>query len=1402
MDTALRRSPKLSVVGLLAVLVVGCVILPGLRLVDKEVPVTWQRTLGETADEYAGQAIQTRDGGYLIGASSASLGAHGSVKCLLKLSTDGDLIWGKVLEGSRGEGLYVQQTDDDGYIVAGDCVSDGEGADVFLAKTDANGDTIWRKTFGGTEGESVRALQLTGDGGYILAGFSYSFGAGSGDVWLVRTDPDGEILWHKTFGGPAFDYASTLEVTEDGGFIMAGQTHSFGAGESDIYLVRADAAGNLLWQKTFGGEKVEHASAVQQTVDGGFAVAGRTHSFGAGESDIYLLKTDTDGALLWEKVFGEERYEWVSAMQCTPDGGLILAGLTDSFGAGVSDVYLVKTDADGTVLWDKTIGGSHNERAGTALQTSDGGYLVAGWTFSFSAGERDLYIIKTDEEGSSPGPPQRIDVGLLQESRVDHTSHTSLAPPAALETRRSRREDSPTNYEAAASEREKAGREKDLHIISAKYGARGKWIDVTAPLKKRVKDGVLVVRASNDLAGDPIDGIKKELKVEYQLGGTAYSTTVREGAVLRIPDRPDASVQPGAGVGISPPGTHALRFDGRDDFVRVPPAESLDIKGDITVSAWVRVAEGAQGRLTTIAWRGDTRSGKDPFSLYTQSGRMHFAVLTTEHHNAAKSESLLDTAWHFWTGVANWQERKLHLFRDGSLEAEASIVGSLTYDTANMWNMIGAVDRGTWGRFGGSIAEVRIWNVARSPEDIRRDVGRTLTGKEPGLVAYWNFEEGSDQTIQDRSGNGHNTTLGSSAEEDANDPTWVAVETAIAPRPKTQDNIAARPVESIPAVKDLPGTLVFQGQYIHRSRGSDRGTGSLWVKEQENGAISVLSQLPFFRETALAVGDAGHRPVYYAASREAQGRYPAFEARLDFHESKAVQIRHWGDEHDDKEFPIEPGVLFDLNSRPDPYAVVNILVRRFALEPGQSKEFTMCDWGNSEHGQGTFPSYRVRVEHKGKETITVPAGTFEANHLVLTQLTSADTWFKKRAGHITEFWVLDNDVIVRILRHREPYEILLADYESPQPLPGLTDRATVESARGRLEIIHAEYGTRDTWIDLTEHLRKRVQNDSLFLKDFHLIAGDPLYGVVKELTVMYRLDGEPQYTVVRNGDVLQIPDTAAKARTPSISGRIVDTDGNPIEGVRIRASAGQLGTETVSGRDGSYQLTDVQGGPEYRLEVRPEGYYGGHMEVFVPDEGEVKGKDFTLGLGTHVTGRLVEANQRSVPDARLYIFPALGKKGAAQIGQMTLSMQWTKTDDDGRFELKHVGPGTYSVQFYWQRTNGAGHLYLDAEQFWLTVDPDQTTMDVDVVIPAFEAKAIEGHVRDSEGKGIAGVNVSAMGWRDYSRSSTRTDDSGHYRIEGIAGNTAEAMWFRHESYSDTELKSIPVGTADADTVMR
>jgi hypothetical protein len=297
------------------------------------------------------------------------------------------------------EGNSVQQTSDGGYIVAGWTASLGADG-VFLIKTDANGNIIWAKTYGGTGGEGAFSVQQTSDGGYIVAGYTQSFGAGGSDVFLIKTDANGNIIWAKTYGGTDWDWAYSVQQTSDGGYIVAGYTNSFGAGYTDIILIKTDANGNVIWAKTYGGTSYDWAFSVQQTSDGGYIVAGWTNFFGGGNLDIFLIKTDANGNIQWAKTYGGTSNDWASSVQQTSNGGYIVAGYTYSFGAGGLDIFLIKTDANGNIQWAKTYGGTDWDSAYSVQQTSDGGYIVAGMTWSFGAGWYDAFLIKTDANGN------------------------------------------------------------------------------------------------------------------------------------------------------------------------------------------------------------------------------------------------------------------------------------------------------------------------------------------------------------------------------------------------------------------------------------------------------------------------------------------------------------------------------------------------------------------------------------------------------------------------------------------------------------------------------------------------------------------------------------------------------------------------------------------------------------------------------------------------------------------------------------------------------------------------------------------------------------------------------------------------------------------------------------------
>jgi hypothetical protein len=253
------------------------------------------------------------------------------------------------------------------------------------------------KTYGGTGDDRASSVLQTSDGGYIVVGDTGSLGADSVDIFLVKTDANGNIIWAKTYGGTNNDYAYSVQQTSDGGYIVEGRTYSFGAGNYDFFLIKTDANGNIIWAKTYGGTSDDYAYSVQQTSDGGYILAGYTSSFMVGP-DIFLIKTDANGNIQWSKTYGGASYDYAHSVRQTSDGGYIVAGYTYSFGAGYYDIFLIKTDANGNIQWAKTYGGTDWDEASSVQQTSDGGYIVAGLTYSFGVG--DIFLIKTDANGN------------------------------------------------------------------------------------------------------------------------------------------------------------------------------------------------------------------------------------------------------------------------------------------------------------------------------------------------------------------------------------------------------------------------------------------------------------------------------------------------------------------------------------------------------------------------------------------------------------------------------------------------------------------------------------------------------------------------------------------------------------------------------------------------------------------------------------------------------------------------------------------------------------------------------------------------------------------------------------------------------------------------------------------
>jgi hypothetical protein len=322
---------------------------------------------------------------------------------LVKTDSLGIMEWEHTFGGNDyDECKSVQQTTDGGYILGGLTNSFGTGEyDMYLVKTDSLGIMEWDTTFGGSDYDMCYSVQQTSEGSYILGGSTQSYGAGGVSMYLVKADSLGNMEWQTAFGGINYDICRSVQQTSDNGYILLGETYSYGVGNYDMYLVKTDSLGTMEWDTTFGGHETDYGYSVRQTTDGGFILGGTTPSFGVGMKDMYLVKTDSLGNYEWDQTFGGNGDDECHSIQQTNDGGYILGGYTNSYGAGSQYMYHVKSDSLGVMEWHQIFGGSGWDCCKSVQHTTDGGYILGGYTSSFGAGSRDMYLVKLGAGGSS-----------------------------------------------------------------------------------------------------------------------------------------------------------------------------------------------------------------------------------------------------------------------------------------------------------------------------------------------------------------------------------------------------------------------------------------------------------------------------------------------------------------------------------------------------------------------------------------------------------------------------------------------------------------------------------------------------------------------------------------------------------------------------------------------------------------------------------------------------------------------------------------------------------------------------------------------------------------------------------------------------------------------------------------
>ncbi len=407
-----------------------------------QVQIQWQKCYGGSSADLASYIDQTADGGYILAGSAKSndgdvLGHHAYYDMwIVKLDSIGNIIWQKCYGGSKDDyASCIHQTRDNGYILAGYTNStDGNVIgnhsayyDMLILKLDSSGNIQWQKCYGGSDNEEAHYIEQTSDGGYIIAGNTWSNDGdvsgihGSIDAWIVKINETGDIQWQKCLGGSELDNAWAIKQTDDNGFIMAGETWSsdgdvvgFHGGYVDVWIVKLDTNGNIQWKKCFGGSNDDRAWAISKTIDGGYIFTGRTWSVDGDiteyhdDAEMWVVKLNALGNIQWQKCFGGSNIDYGTSIQQTLDQGFIMLGSTKSSDGDISglhsnyyrDIWVVKINENGDILWQKCLGGTYDDDASNIIQTKDGNFILSGRTnsndgdISVNHGDWDIWIVK------------------------------------------------------------------------------------------------------------------------------------------------------------------------------------------------------------------------------------------------------------------------------------------------------------------------------------------------------------------------------------------------------------------------------------------------------------------------------------------------------------------------------------------------------------------------------------------------------------------------------------------------------------------------------------------------------------------------------------------------------------------------------------------------------------------------------------------------------------------------------------------------------------------------------------------------------------------------------------------------------------------------------------------------
>ena len=360
----------------------------------------WKKTYGGDEGDIAYGITALDNGDSVMVGTCKSFGAKQTDICVSRMNDKGEMAWRLMLGGAKVEdGKAIIRTADGNLMVLGSTKSYAKNydRDLYVAKISPQGNVIWEESFGGDRDEFAGGIAETDDGGAIVVGDTTSYGKGYKDIYIAKLNKDGKLDSSFIVGGKKEDSAHALTRTKDGNMVLVGYRESGRAGNTDFFIMKIDQNGKKIWSQTYGGDRSDELNGVAATEDGGIVATGSTYSYNSENTDLSVMKLNADGTILWHKIYGFKYYEYGNDVTTTVDGGVMVAGGTNTLGKGDHSAYLIALNDTGEVVWSHVYGNRGKDGVNAITRLSDGNMIAVGESDSYSRATK-IYMIKIDKK--------------------------------------------------------------------------------------------------------------------------------------------------------------------------------------------------------------------------------------------------------------------------------------------------------------------------------------------------------------------------------------------------------------------------------------------------------------------------------------------------------------------------------------------------------------------------------------------------------------------------------------------------------------------------------------------------------------------------------------------------------------------------------------------------------------------------------------------------------------------------------------------------------------------------------------------------------------------------------------------------------------------------------------------